>query len=108
MPWKSVDDWFKSILFMPVLMVIGVGLIEWRAGLAIAVLFAGVFLWVMIFGHRIFVNEERYTRDFPVLKNPPIETVSSGDGLRFDLHIAEVNANFIIGISCETEMDGTQ
>jgi hypothetical protein len=102
-PWKSIDNELNSLLFTPVLMAIGFGLIDWRVGLSLVVLFGFFCLWI----YCISVSNKRYERNFPVFKTPPIETVTSKDGFRYNLHIAKVSIGFIIGIHYEDEIDLT-
>ncbi|MCW7537958.1 hypothetical protein OOT46_08855 [Aquabacterium sp. A7-Y] len=86
-----------------VILLLGVGLMEWVV-LALFVAFFGLFvLWTYLF----HLREERYKRLYPVFQAAPIRTITMPDDCSYRLHIAKARGGYAIGIEYDMEVDGT-
>lgn len=98
-PFPSLDEF---LLPMGVI-GLGLGLLEWR----VLLMMVGLILCFALFAYGLSVREARYARQFPVFDTPPVSSITRKDGFRHDLHIARIDAGFIIGIRYQTEIDLT-
>ena len=85
------------------ILFLGIGLMDWRFLVAIALFFALLFM----FGLFIELRNQRYARLYPVFSTDPTLLATGTTGHVYHLHIARVHSGFIIGISYEEEIDGT-
>ena len=94
----------RNLFLPPLILFAGIALAEWRIAALLALCLAVVALCVNV----LHIKDRIYAKTFPVFAETAAFLARSDIGDEYWLHIARIKRGFIIGISYEEEVDGSQ
>lgn len=99
---RLMQVWFRYLWLWFLLIFLGIGLFDWRILLSVALLIGSLFL----FGPFLDLRDRLYAKHFPIFATAPTMLTRCPVGYEYRLHIAQVKAGYIIGVSYDEDVDG--